>query len=134
MYDGRSGYVTALTAAILAVACPVIAAAQIDLSMRDLLATGDVVEGFGRIGGADSGEVVTGGIENVTCMAADGRVAVVATSTDARRGLLCGDATGFRNVASVGDPAPDGGRFARFWQCALPDDGSVLIQGLVQDS
>ncbi len=84
-----------------------------------LIAVGDPAPG--------GGVFATGGIENVTCLAADGRVGVEATATDLHKALLCGDASGFQALAQVGDPAPEGGAFGAFTECAFPLDGSVLF-------
>ena len=86
-----------------------------------LVGAGDAVPGGGFF--------LTGGLEGAYCLGGDGRVATVANDQSEREALVCADAGGVTKIARVGDPAPEGGPFAAFSQCAIQDGGPVVFLG-----
>ncbi len=92
------------------------------LATRTVLATGDSVSGFGTIGYLpwDS---------TLHCLAADGRVAAVASSTTGQQALVCTDANGPQLVVQSGTIAPDGFAFTDFAYCSFADDGALIFAG-----
>jgi MYXO-CTERM domain-containing protein len=63
------------------------------------------------------------------CLAPDGRLAVVASSTAGHKGILCVDADGAHLVVQSGRPAPDGYTFNDFSACTFTDDGGLIFSG-----
>ncbi len=66
---------------------------------------------------------------NLHCLAADGRVAAVASSTTGHEGLVCVDADGPHLVVQSGIIAPDGYAFTDFADCRFTDDGALIFSG-----
>jgi hypothetical protein len=77
---------------------------------------------------ASNGQVfATGGLDDSNCLAPDGRVAASVTRNDWQAAFVCAGAAGAAKIAERGDPAPEGGRFVSFYQCAFPADGSIVF-------
>jgi hypothetical protein len=95
------------------------ARAAFDLTPRELAATGDAVEDFGQ--------VAVQGLRKPMCLGADGRVATKAIGVASETGLLCVDEAGAHKIARRGEPAPDGGILAEFYQCAIVGDDQLLF-------
>jgi len=93
---------------------------------RRLARTGDVL--------ADGTVLASGGLD-ARCLAADGRVAVVADAHTAAVGLLCADSSGTVPLARRGDPTSAGRRFYEFSRCLFGRPGEVvfLAQRLVSE-
>ncbi len=91
---------------------------------RTVLATGDLVP--------DGTVIAEQGLSwspNAHCLAADGRVAAVATLTSGHEALLCVDADGPHLVAQSGTIAPDGYAFTDFANCRFTGDGALIFSG-----
>lgn len=90
-----------------------------------LLSTGDTAAG--------GGVVAARGLEGSACLAADGRVAAIATASDYGQGVLCRDARATHLIARHGDRAPGGGRFVNFFDCAFGGESALLFLASVED-
>jgi hypothetical protein len=99
------------------------AAATIDLTPRELTASGDPVEDF----------VAVDAFRKPVCLGADGRVATKAIGVGSETGLLCVDEAGAHKIARRGEPAPDGGILADFHQCAIVGDDFLFSASRAAD-
>lgn len=113
---GKLGATCALVVAVGA-ATGIAARAAIDVTPRTILASGDVVAGFGRIGAADF---------HVQGIDRDGRVLAIADTSDGLSVLFWSDDDGTTRLWSASE---DGGTPRRLASAATTSDGYVVASG-----
>jgi YVTN family beta-propeller protein len=95
-----------------------------DKTLATALASGDP--------GPNGTVIAAGGLDwyaNMHCLAPDGRIAAVASSTTGHEGLVCVDADGPHLVVQSGTIAPDGFAFTDFASCSFTNDGGLIFAG-----